>query len=129
MTAPKRRILVVDDDTDVLRALTTTLTQAGYDVVLASNGAEAVRRWREINGGNLVLLDMFMPEKDGLETIIELRTYSPDVPIIAMSGGGTMGRVDILADAKLLGAVHTLEKPFSTHTLLALVAQAVDASL
>lgn len=124
-TALKRRILLVDDDPDVVRSLRTTLTKAGYEVVPASNGAEAVRLWRELNGGDLVLLDMFMPEKDGLETIIELRTHSPDVPIIAMSGGGTMGRVDILADAKLLGAVHTLEKPFSTHTLLALVTRAI----
>jgi CheY-like chemotaxis protein len=125
MTALKRRILLVDDDPDVVRALTTTLTNAGYEVVPASNGAEAVRLWRELNEGDLVLLDMFMPEKDGLETIIELRTHSPDVPIIAMSGGGTMGRVDVLGDAKLLGAVHTLEKPFSTDTLLALVARAI----
>jgi DNA-binding NtrC family response regulator len=122
MTALKRRILLVDDDQQVLRSLTRTLTQAGYEVVPASNGAAAVRLWRELNGGDLVLLDMFMPEKDGLETIIELRTHSPDVPIIAMSG---MGRVDILGDAKLLGAVHTLEKPFNTHALLALVARAI----
>ena len=121
--ALKRRILLVDDDPDVRRSLEATLTKAGYEVILASDGAEAVRRWRELSGGDLVLLDLFMPEKDGLETIIELRTHSPGVPIIAMSGGGSNKRVDILGDAKLLGAIETLEKPFNPHALLALVAR------
>src|SRR4051812_17577201 len=121
--ALKRRILLVDDDVDVRRSLGQTLTMAGYEVVEAANGAEAVRRWRELHGGDLVLLDLFMPEKDGLETIVELRDYNPGVPIIAMSGGGKTGRVDVLKDAKLLGAVETLEKPFSIHSLLAIVAR------
>jgi CheY-like chemotaxis protein len=113
----------VDDDPEVRRSIGQTLTKAGYEVIEAADGAEAVRLWRELHGGDLVLLDMFMPEKDGLETIIELRVYSPGVPIIAMSGGGHAARLDILGDAKLLGAVETLEKPFSSHTLLALIAR------
>ena len=64
-----------------------------------------------------------MPEKDGLETIIELRDHSPGVPIVAMSGGGTSGWVDVLKDAKLLGGVEALEKPFNARALLALVAR------
>lgn len=119
----KPRVLLVDDDPDVLRSLGKTLTNAGFGVVQAANGEEAVRRWRELNGGDLAIVDLFMPEKDGLETIVELRAYSPGVPIIAMSGGGITGRVDILKDAKLFGAVETLEKPFSTHELLALIAR------
>jgi len=86
----KRRILLADDQPDVVRLLAAALTEAGYEVVTAADGAEAVRRWREINGGDLVILDILMPRKDGLESIIELRTHSPGVPIIAMSGGAVM---------------------------------------
>jgi CheY-like chemotaxis protein len=126
--APRRRILLVDDDPDVLRALGTALTKAGYEVVPAVDGGDAVRQWRELHGGDLVILDMFMPEKDGLQTIVELRSHSPGVPIIAISGGGTTGRLDILEDARLLGAVETFEKPFSIHALLALVARLIANS-
>jgi CheY-like chemotaxis protein len=126
--APRRRILLVDDDPDVRRSLENALTKAGYEVVTAADGTEAVRQWRELHGGDLVILDMFMPEKDGLQTMVELRSHSPGVPIIAISGGGTTGRVDILEDAKLLGAIETFEKPFSIHALLALVARTIANS-
>ena len=123
--APRRRILLVDDDPDVRRSLGNALSKAGYEVISAANGTEAIGRWRELHGGDLVILDMFMPEKDGLETILELRNHSPGIPIIAISGGGTTGRLDILEDAKLLGAIETFEKPFSIHALLALVARTI----
>ncbi len=125
---PRRRILLVDDDPDVRRSLENALTKAGYEVVRAADGAEAVRQWRDLHGGDLVILDMFMPEKDGLETMIELRSHSPGVPIIAISGGGATRRVDILEDARLLGAIETSEKPFSIHALLALVARTIANS-
>jgi CheY-like chemotaxis protein len=121
--ALKRRILLVDDDPEVLWSLGQVLMNAGYEVLKATDGAEALRLWRELNGGDLVILDLFMPEKSSLETIVELRAYSPGVPIIAISRGGSAGRVDLLENAKLLGAVATLEKPFSSHALLALVAR------
>ncbi len=121
----RRRILLVDDDPDVRRSLENALSRAGYEVVSAANGVEAIRQWRDIHGGDLIILDMFMPEKDGLETMVELRSHSPGVPIIAISGGGTTGRLDILDDARLLGAIETFEKPFSIHALLALVARTI----
>jgi two-component system chemotaxis response regulator CheY len=125
--APKRRILLADDDPDVRRSLGDTLTAAGYEVMLAADGAQAISIWRE-RGGDLVILDLFMPEKDGLETIVELRHHSPDVLIIAISGGGKTGRVDVLEDAKLLGAVATLEKPFDRDVLLAAIATALESA-
>lgn len=115
----------MDDDPDVRRSLGNTLTKAGYEVITAADGMEAVRLWRDLHGGDLVILDMFMPEKDGLETMAELRNHSSGVPIIAISGGGTSGRLDILEDARLLGAVETFEKPFSIHALLAKVARTI----
>lgn len=121
MAERRKRILLVEDDESVRRPLSSWLTRAGYEVVEAANGAEAVRLWRARNGADLAVIDMFMPEKDGLECIIELRTYSPGVPIIAISGGGATGRIDILDDARLLGAVATLEKPFDPRELVSLV--------
>jgi DNA-binding NtrC family response regulator len=123
--AARRRILLVDNDPDVRRSLENALTKAGYEVVSAVNGAEAVGKWRELHGGDLVILDMFMPEMDGLETIVELRNHSPGVPVIAVSGGGTTGSPDILENAKRLGGIETFEKPFSIHALLALIARTV----
>jgi DNA-binding response OmpR family regulator len=125
---PKRPILLVDDEPEVLRLLEAALTEAGYEVITASDGAEAVRRWREIDGGDLAILDILMPRKDGLETIIELRTHSPGVPIIAMSGGGSNDRLDILGDAKMLGAMLTIKKPFHSGELVALVTKALPTA-
>ena len=126
--ALRRRILLVGDNPDVRRSLEDALTKAGYEVVTAANGAEAVSKWQELHGADLVILDMFMPEKDGLKTIVELRNHSPRVPIIALSDGGTTGRLDILEDAKLLRAIEMFEKPFSIHALLALVARTIANS-
>ena len=118
----KRRIVLVDDDPDVVRSLARLLTAAGYVVVQATNGAEAMRMWREGKVGDLVILDLFMPEQDGLETIVELHIHSPDIPIIAISGGGPAGRIEALEDAKRLGAVAALRKPFNPKDLLAVIA-------
>jgi CheY-like chemotaxis protein len=115
-----RSILVVDDDVEARHSLRRLLERAGHRVTEAGNGQEAVNLWRK-HPGDLVILDMFMPEKDGLETIVELRAYSPTVRIIAMSGGGAKNRLDILEDAKLLGADLALQKPFYPAELLKMV--------
>jgi DNA-binding NtrC family response regulator len=120
----RKRILVVDDESSIRSALGKMLTIAGYEVILAADGAEATRLWRE-RGPHLVILDLFMPEKDGIETIVELLAYSPGIPIIAMSGGGASNRVDLLQDARLLGAVATIEKPFEKQDLMELVARSL----
>lgn len=117
----KPRIVLVDDDPDVVRSLGKLLTSAGYVVVQATNGAEAMRMWREGKVGDLVILDLFMPEQDGLETIVELHAHNPNLPIIAISGGGPTGRIEALEDAKRLGAAATLKKPFNPRDLLALI--------
>jgi CheY-like chemotaxis protein len=117
-----RRILLVEDEDAARRALSKVLMNAGYRVTQARNGDEAVRLWRE-QPGDLVILDMFMPEKDGIETIVELRAHSPSVRIIAMSGGGSSGRLEIIEDAGMLGADLTIQKPFEPAELLAMIAQ------
>jgi DNA-binding NtrC family response regulator len=116
----RKRILVADDDASIRSSLGKVLTIAGYEVILAMDGSEAARLWRE-RGADLVIVDLFMPEKDGVETIVELREHSPGVPIIVMSGGGAAKRMDLLPDVKLLGATVTIEKPFLPAEMLQLV--------
>lgn len=115
----------MDDDADVRSSVGQTLLIAGYEVIEAASAADAVHRWLELNRGDLVIIDLFMPGEDGLGAITELRAHSPGVPIIAMLSAGKTEGVDLLQEAKSLGATEVLEKPFSAHTLLALVAQAL----
>ena len=121
----KARVMLVEDDPGVSNSLGKTLLAAGYVVITAANGMEAIRLWRE-GRGDVAIVDMFMPEKDGLETIVELQGLTPDVPIIAITGGGAYGRFDVLKDAERLGAVETFKKPFDTRALLAAVARILD---
>jgi two-component system nitrogen regulation response regulator NtrX len=119
----RKRILVVDDDPSIRSALGKLLTTAGHEVIPAENGAEATRRWREL-GADLVILDIFMPVMDGLETLAALRAHAPSLPIIVMSGGGATG-MDLFYEAKLLGANWTIAKPFTVAGMMALVNSAL----
>lgn len=117
------RILIVDDVAAIRRLLRRTLTSAGYDVQEASDGQVAL----EIYSGqpiDLVITDLVMPEKEGLETIMELRRRDAGVRILAISGGGSGGHGvdDYLKTARLLGAKRILAKPFSQEELLKAVA-------
>jgi DNA-binding NtrC family response regulator len=119
------RILIIDDEDSVRRALQMVLERAGHEVLSVSNGPDALRLWRE-RGGDLVITDIHMPGKDGLETILELRHHSPDVRVLAMSGGDRNGRVDVLGAASLLGAVRTIMKPFTLPEMLQAVEEALS---
>jgi DNA-binding NtrC family response regulator len=122
-----QRIMVVDDDASIRRTLQILLSKAGYEVMQARDGLEAVRLWRD-RGGDLVITDLHMPEKDGIETIVELLTYSPGIRIIAMSGGGQTKRLDLLGNMALLGTVLTIEKPFTLTEMMTMVNQALKAA-
>jgi DNA-binding NtrC family response regulator len=119
-----RRVLIVDDDVSIRRTLQALLKKAGYEVMLAQDGNEAVRLWRD-HGGDLVITDLHMPGKDGIETIIELLSHHPGIRIIAMSGGGQTKRLDLLGNATLLGAVLTIEKPFTIDEMMTVVSRAL----
>ena len=107
----------MDDDELLREALRVVLEGAGYEVVDASDGEAGLRLQRE-RPVDLVLVDIFMPERDGLEVIKALRAESPQVKIIAVSGGGRTGQIEVLSAAAAFGAARTLLKPFEPRELL-----------
>jgi CheY-like chemotaxis protein len=116
------RILVVDDDPAVRHMIARLLDRAGYVTDEASNGLEAIERYRAAPA-DLVLTDMYMPGTDGIEGMIRLTAEFPGVRIVAMSGGGHLSQEDVLAAAARLGARSTLEKPVDSRLLLRVVAE------
>ena len=116
------RILLVDDDELLRAALHQILVRAGYDVDDASNGKVAVREYRR-QRCDVVIMDIVMPDEEGLGTIKELRRVDPNVRIIAISGGGLGKAGDYLGIAQMLGAMRTLAKPFAPEALLAMIAE------
>ena len=114
------RILVIDDDTDVRRMVRNMLDRAGHEVAEAPNGDIGTKMFRK-EPFDLIITDIFMPEKEGLETIRELHREFPDLRIIAISGGGSVGHYSYLPLAKSFGATRTLSKPFSHQELLEIV--------
>jgi CheY-like chemotaxis protein len=111
------RVLVVDDHADTREMLFTILKTEGYDVTVAEDGEAALERYRE-RPADVVLMDLFMPRKDGVTAIRELCAEFSGVTIVAMSGD--MGTIwhDALADARAAGAQLTLRKPLEPWVLL-----------
>ena len=116
-TKVMERILIVDDDHETRVVLEEILRRAGYSVSVALGGSDAVRCWRT-ERIDLAVIDIWMPEKDGLETMMEIRRITPNAKIIAMSGVKTAGPMDPLALAARAGARQTLRKPFLGEELL-----------
>ena len=117
-------ILVVDDDHSVLDVMSEMLRLEGHNVEVAENGQQAVD-FVARQPFDLVITDLIMPEKEGLETIADIRRQHNHIPIIAISGGGRLGPNDYLETARFIGANATLAKPFARQELL----QTVDALL
>ena len=120
------RILVIDDEPQIRLLLRMILEEDGHAVVEAANGLAAMQRWQEAPA-SLVITDILMPDKDGLEVIAELRRRSPQTPIIAISGGSLAMPVRMLDIAGRLGAAYTVDKPFAVETMRQLVSSALAA--
>ena len=118
-------ILVVDDDQQVLEVLREMLRLEGHDVDLAENGLEALAALRK-GHFDLIITDLIMPEKEGLETIADIRRDYGNVPIIAISGGGRGGPMNYLETARYIGANRTLNKPFARRELVEMVRDLLD---
>jgi DNA-binding response OmpR family regulator len=118
------KILLIDDDESLRGILRETLAHFGHMVIEACNGKQGLELFEQTKP-DLVITDIVMPEKEGLEVLMELRRKPSPVKIIAISGGGTTGKVEYLHVAKLMGAAAVLAKPFSVDALMG----AVDALL
>ena len=111
------RILIIDDNPDVLSAVDRVLTAEGHTVTDAPGSAEGIRLHRE-HPFDLILTDILMPGKEGISTIIDLRKEYPNLKIIAMSGGGEFEPFGVLDIARRVGADRTIPKPFSRGELI-----------
>jgi DNA-binding NtrC family response regulator len=114
------RVLIIDDDESITMLLRMVLERNGYEVVTAGNGREGIKVFCA-NRPDLVISDILMPEMDGLEALKELRRMSPNLKLIAVSGGGARLKMDVLQVAEYLGAAATFEKPYKMDALLAAV--------
>jgi DNA-binding NtrC family response regulator len=116
-------ILIIDDDQFCLQHIARLLQMRGHETSVAMNGVEGVRKAR-CHRPDIVITDIFMPEREGIETIVELRSVYGDLPIIAMSGGtraNPAAKIDYLAKATDIGASATLDKPVVASALSAAV--------
>ena len=114
-------ILIIDDNSDFRETLRDILKKKGYRILEASDGSDGIRIFRE-NTVDLIITDIIMPGKEGIETIIELRNEFPDIKIIAVSGGGRNTPDAYLPLAKDFGVKYTFPKPLEINKLL----EAVD---
>ncbi len=118
------RILVVDDEISIRAAMQRALAPGGHEVMLAVDGLDAARVIREV-GADLALIDVHMPNMDGVELLIALQAVAPAMPVIVMSGGDRSRRLSALTDATLMGATGILRKPFTLGELRDAVTRAL----
>ncbi len=111
------RILLIEDDDQVRKMLQKTLERAGYEVEMAAEGGAGLRLFQQ-NPADLVITDLIMPGKEGLETIREFRQKYGDTKIIAISGGGRVEPETYLLMARKLGAAWAFSKPIDERELL-----------
>ena len=119
------KILVLDDELSILLMIKKMLEKAGHEVSLALNGKEGLELF-ERSRPDMLITDIIMPEKEGLETIFELRRKYPKLKIIAISGGGRISPDGYLPGAKLLGADMTFQKPLDQKEFLLAVSQLLN---
>ncbi len=118
-------ILLIDDDAMLREMLHVALGKVGHRVTLAAEGNAGLAALKT-NAFDLVITDLIMPGKEGIETIIELHHVAPQLKIIAISGGGQGKAINYLAMAGRLGANRTLAKPFSLEQLTTTVTEVLQ---
>jgi CheY-like chemotaxis protein len=119
-------ILLVDDDDEFLAMLSGALMRAGHRVTVAFDGKQALKLYTK-RPTDLVITDLVMPGKEGIELIGELKGLYPEVKIIAVSGAGINALGEYLDMAKMLGAQRVLSKPFSEEEILEAVREVLES--
>lgn len=117
MPPEQKRILVIDDDHDVRRTISENMRDCGYTVWEAEDGECGLQAIEQGNYPDIVITDIIMPRKEGLETIMEIRSKYPDIKLLAISGGGRTKLDDFLALARKMGANASLPKPIDMRAL------------
>ncbi len=120
------RVLVIDDDEMTRTLVIRTLVGEGHEIEEAVDGQEGLRLFGE-NPHDLVLTDINMPGLDGHDVIEAIRMLHPEVPIIAISGGGAVGKEQLLLKASALGADQIIVKPFEFTQLVSAVERALGS--
>lgn len=118
------KILIIDDDPGIGEVLTRILTTAGYDVKSVTDALEGVSLIKD-QDIDLAIVDIFMPQKSGLEIIQEITRSNPDVKLLAMTAFSGQDDIDMRSFAERYGAIGAFEKPFDTEHVLASVAKAL----
>jgi DNA-binding response OmpR family regulator len=113
----RKRVLVIDDDADVRDLIKSLLESEGFEVAVAADGREGLELQKR-NPAPVVVTDIFMPGKEGIETIVELRRAFPQTKVVVVSGGLPLTGKDYGPVARELGAVETLRKPFRPRELI-----------
>ena len=114
------RIIVIDDQEPIRRVVRRALEKEGHEVLEASDG-EIGEQLLERSPADVVITDIFMPGQDGIVTLRQIRKRFPAVKVIVISGGDSSGMLDLRQDAELLGAVKSLQKPFSAREIVDVV--------
>jgi two-component system chemotaxis response regulator CheY len=122
---PSATILVIDDDASMRKAIALVLETEGYLVETAQDGNGGVAAFRRTRP-DLVITDVIMPEKGGIEAIREMRGHWPGAKIIAISGGGRIGISNVLGTARASGAMDVIAKPFFPDELLSAVERCLE---
>ena len=112
-----KKILVIDDDDFVRGMVCNALRKENFLVEEAQNGNEGVSKSRSFKP-EVVITDMLMPDKEGIETILEIKAVNKDIKVIAMSGGGASKNMTFLEMAKKVGAEQVLSKPFKPSAMI-----------
>jgi YesN/AraC family two-component response regulator len=112
-----KKILIIDDEASFLKMLKKLFEKNGYEVIGARDGNQGIKLFKE-HSPDIIITDLIMPGKEGLETIREIKALNASIKIIAMSGGGVGNPEMYLEIAKKFGAQHSFRKPINNETLL-----------
>jgi len=119
------RILIIDDEPSIRDTLERILRRDGHEVEKAADGRRALEAV-SARPPDLVITDIYMPEMDGIEFLLSLNEATPDIPVVAISGGAIASAGFVLEDAAQLGAAATLAKPFEVDEVRSLVRRVLE---